>query len=244
MRVRVRNPRRKFVAVLSFFALQAALAAGPIRAGAETGAGARRGAAAKSASSVGGHDARAARSAARPSAFSPAPPAADALAVDDVAAAPGAAATGAARGAVSMLALVPPDRLYLRPILERAAHDTGLPTDLVLAQAWAESSWRVDAVSGIGALGVLQLTPDTVDFVSKNLLHLDHDLDVLDPVANARMGTVYLKHLLEHTDGDLHQALMAYNQGLRSLYQDGPDPDAQAYADAVLALRPVFAGGA
>ena len=90
---------------------------------------------------------------------------------------------------------------------------------------------------------MLQLTPDTVDFVSKNLLHLDHDLDVLDPAANARMGTVYLKHLLEHTDGDLHQALMAYNQGLRSLYQGGPDPDAQSYADRVLALRPVFAAG-
>src|SRR5207237_842060 len=97
----------------------------------------------------------------------------------------------------------PPVRLYLQPVLEQAAHENGLPADLVLAQAWAESSWRVDAVSGIGALGVLQLTPDTVDFVSKNLLHLDHDLDVLDPAANARMGTVYLKHLLEHTDGDL-----------------------------------------
>ena len=125
-----------------------------------------------------------------------------------------------------------------------AAHENGLPADLVLAQAWAESSWRVDAVSGIGALGVLQLTPDTVDFVSKNLLHLDHDLDVLDPAANARMGTVYLKHLLEHTDGDLRQALMAYNQGLRSLYRDGPDPDAEAYADTVLALRPTFGGTA
>jgi soluble lytic murein transglycosylase len=130
--------------------------------------------------------------------------------------------------------------MYLQPILVKAARDTGLPTDLVLAQAWAESSWRVDAVSGVGAVGVLQLTPDTVDFVSKNLLHLDHDLDVHDPVANAQMGTVYLKHLLEHTDGDLRKALMAYNQGLRSLYQDGPAPDAEAYADTVLALRPVF----
>src|SRR5205807_1229055 len=110
--------------------------------------------------------------------------------------------------------------------------------------AWAESSWRVDAVSPVGALGVLQLTPDTVDFVSKNLLHLDHDLDVHDPVANARMSGIYLKHLLGHTDGDLHQALMAYNQGLRSLYRDGPYPDAEAYADTIAALRPVFGGAA
>jgi len=240
MPVRVRNPRRKIVAVLSFFALQAALAAGPIRAGAEAPSAARP-AGARAGSSGRGHNG----GAAGPEhirAATAAPPAADTLAVDDVAAGSGAAASAA--GASALVALVPPDRLYLQPILEQAARDTGLPTDLVLAQAWAESSWRVDAVSAVGALGVLQLTPDTVDFVSKNLLHLDHDLDVLDPAANARMGTVYLKHLLEHTDGDLHQALMAYNQGLRSLYQDGPVPDAQSYADAVLALRPVFTGGA
>jgi soluble lytic murein transglycosylase-like protein len=140
--------------------------------------------------------------------------------------------------------LVPPERLYLQPILEQAAQQNGIPSDLVLAQAWAESSWRIDAVSNIGAVGVLQLTPDTVDFVSKNLLHLDQNLDALDPAANARMATVYLRHLLEKTDGDLRRALMAYNQGLRSLYRDGPVPEAEAYADHVLALRPVFAVGA
>jgi len=232
MPVRVRNPRRKALALLSFFALEAGLAAGPIRAGAEADPAAGPPPAARAALAVVALPAAPSPSATRlgpASASAPAP-----------AAAPAPAGTAAPAEA----ALVPSDRLYLQPVLEKAARDTGLPADLVLAQAWAESSWRVDAVSAIGAVGVLQLTPDTVDFVSKNLMHLDHDLDVHDPTANAQMGTVYLKHLLEHTDGDLRKALMAYNQGLRSLYQDGPDPDAQAYADTVLALRPVFTAGA
>ena len=231
MPVRVRNPRRKALALLSFFALEAGLATGPIRAGAEADPAAGPQSAPRTAvAAVAFPEARSASAIRLGPAPAPAPPAA--------AVAPAGAATSAEA------ALVPSDRMYLQPVLEKAARDSGLPADLVLAQAWAESSWRVDAVSGIGAVGVLQLTPDTVDFVSKNLMHLDHDLDVHDPATNAQMGTVYLKHLLEHTDGDLRKALMAYNQGLRSLYQDGPDPDAQAYADTVLALRPVFAAGA
>jgi soluble lytic murein transglycosylase-like protein len=235
MPVRVRNPRRKLLAALSFFALQAGLAAGPIRAGAEADPAPRpvAGPAVVGKVSLPAGPVSAARSAPAPAA---ALPVAAAPASGPAAAAPAAAAPAAPPAAT----LVPPERLPLQPVLEKAAHDTGLPGDLVLAQAWAESSWRVDAVSGVGAVGLLQLTPDTVDFVSKNLMHLDHDLDVHDPAANAQMGTVYLKHLLEHTDGDLRKALMAYNQGLRSLYQDGPAPDAEAYADTVLALRPVF----
>jgi soluble lytic murein transglycosylase-like protein len=251
MPVRVRNPRRKILAVLSLLALEAGLAAGPIRTGAEADAAPGRPPAARPAQTVLAAARPASAAPSLASAAQPGPTAAaaatPAAAPAPPAAAPAVAAPAAPPAAPAAVppatALVPPERKYLQPILEKAARDTGLPKDLVLAQAWAESSWRVDAVSGVGAVGVLQLTPDTVDFVSKNLLHLDHDLDVHDPAANAQMGTVYLKHLLEHTDGDLRKALMAYNQGLRSLYQDGPDPDAQSYADSVLALRPVFAGG-
>ena len=223
MPLRFGKLRRIFLGVLSLSALQAGLAAGTLQSGAE------------------------AEPAVRPAAVvipAPRSPASIAPAPGGAAPAPVAAATSAAATVPPWASLVPADRLSLQPILEQAAADNGLPRDLVLAQAWAESSWRVDAVSSIGALGVLQLTPDTVDFVSKNLLHLDHDLDVHDPAANAHMAGVYLKHLIEHTDGDLRRALMAYNQGLRALYRDGPDPDAVAYADNVLALRPVFGGSA
>jgi soluble lytic murein transglycosylase-like protein len=250
MHVRVPDARRKIVALLSFLALQAGLAAGPLRSGAESEPSIRAAPATGAAAEATSPDAPAASMAAGAPAPVPARTAANRAQAAARRAAPPAlpppapSAAPPAPPAALAAALVPPERLYLQPILERAAQQNGIPSDLLLAQAWAESSWRIDAVSNVGAVGVLQLTPDTVDFVSKNLLHLDQNLDALDPAANARMGTIYLRHLLEKTDGDLRRALMAYNQGLRSLYRDGPVPEAEAYADHVLALRPVFAGGA
>ena len=182
-------------------------------------------------------------------AASSAPAAADVLAVDDAAPASTTAATPveapAAQPPVSpAAALVPAERLYLEPILTQAAHDYGLPVDLVLAQAWAESGWRVDAVSNKGAVGVLQIMPKAVDFISTRLLKLEQHLDPRDPAANARMGARFMRHLLDRLDGDLRRSLIAYNQGLTGLFRKGPVPAAESYADKVLALRPVFAGAA
>ena len=140
-------------------------------------------------------------------------------------------------------AIVPLERAAMKPILIQAAAESGLPSDLVLAQAWAESSWQVAAVSTADAVGVLQLTAPTVDFVSHQLLRLDRPLDALNPAENARMGTRYMRHLLEKTDNNLHQALIAYNQGLGALRRNGPYAEAQRYADRVLALRPLFVTG-
>ena len=139
--------------------------------------------------------------------------------------------------------IVPLERAAMKPILIQAAAESGLPADLVLAQAWAESSWQVDAVSSADAVGVLQITGPTVDFISHQLLGLDRPLDALNPADNARMGTRYMRHLLAKTDNNLRQALIAYNQGLGALRRNGPYAEAQRYADRVIALRPMFVAG-
>jgi soluble lytic murein transglycosylase-like protein len=223
MPVRVRKFRPKVLIALSFLGVQAGLAAGPMGAGAESSDP-------KPADQV--------ASALIATTVVPAPAVADALATDNAAAVPPAASPSPAA------ALVPPERLYLEPVLTQAAQDYGLPVDLVLAQAWAESGWRVDAVSNKGAVGVLQIMPKAVDFISTRLLKLDQPLDPLDPAANARMGARFMRHLLDRLDGDFRQALIAYNQGLAGLRRKGPVPAAETYADKVLALRPVFAGQA
>lgn len=228
MPVRVKNLRRKILLLLSVAGLQAGLAAGPWRA--------EQSAAGQVAATP--LTALAAAAPAEPASEAPVSEGRAAAAAED---APAAVAAPAASPAA---ALVPADRLHLEPILVQAAADYGVPADMILAQAWAESSWRNDAVSNKGAMGVLQLMPKAVEFVSKNLLKLDHDLDALDPAANARMGARYMQHLLMRTDGDVRQALIAYNQGLAGLRRHGPYPAAEQYADKVIALRPLFAGQA
>ena len=136
--------------------------------------------------------------------------------------------------------LVPADREYLRPILVRYAQENGLPADLVMALAWVESNWRRNAVSEAGAVGVMQLMPITVEYVSKKLLGLRTTLDPRNATSNVRMGTRYLRHLLNQSRGNVRQALIAYNQGLSSLQQNGSYSVAERYADRVLALRPQF----
>jgi soluble lytic murein transglycosylase-like protein len=136
--------------------------------------------------------------------------------------------------------IVPADREYLRPILIRYAEENGLPADLVMALAWVESSWRRSAVSDAGAVGVMQLMPNTVEFVSKKLLGLRSNLDPKNPTSNVRMGARYLRHLLDQNRGNVRQALIAYNQGLTSLKANGSYSVAERHADRVLALRPEF----
>jgi hypothetical protein len=136
--------------------------------------------------------------------------------------------------------LVPADREYLRPILIRYAQENGLPADLVMALAWVESSWRRAAVSDVGAVGVMQLMPNTVQYVSRQLLGLKSNLDPKNATSNVRMGAKYLRHLLDQNRGNVRQALIAYNQGLTSLKVNGSYSVAERYADRVLALRPQF----
>jgi len=224
MPVRVRNLRMKILIPLCVLGVQAGLAAGPMRAGAEN---------AKTGKAI-----QAAVAGPVVPATPGVPGAADALATSEQAPATEAISTSVPS---AMAALVPADRMYLEPVLVQAAQEYGIPTDLFLAQAWVESSWRIDAESHKGAVGVLQLMPKAVDFVSKNLLKLDQNLDVNDPATNARMGARLMRHLLDRTDGDVNQALMAYNQGLSGLRRHGPHPEAEEYAARIAALRPTFA---
>ena len=136
--------------------------------------------------------------------------------------------------------LVPADREYLRPILVRYAQENGLPADLLMSLAWVESSWRRNATSDAGAVGVMQIMPNTVEFVSRRLLGLRSNLDPRNPTSNVRMGAKYLRHLLDQNRGNVRQALIAYNQGLTSLRVNGSYSVAERYADRVLALRPQF----
>ena len=135
---------------------------------------------------------------------------------------------------------VPPSRAGLRPLFAQYARAAGVPADLAMALAWQESGWQVHKVSSTRAVGVMQLMPDTVEFVSRILLRQRQNLDPHDPVANIRMGTRFLRYLLDRNGGEVDTALASYYQGLRSVRERGIFPETRRFVANVKALRPRF----
>ena len=133
--------------------------------------------------------------------------------------------------------VVPADRAVLRNAFIRFSQLAGVPSDLAMALAWQESGWQRHKVSSTRAVGVMQLMPDTVDFVSTVLLRMPARLDPRDPVANIRMGTRFLRYLLDANGGNVDRALASYYQGLRSVREHGMLAETRQFVANVKALR-------
>jgi len=135
--------------------------------------------------------------------------------------------------------VVPADRAGLRVAFLRFSRLAGISSDLAMALAWQESGWQRSKVSSTRAVGVMQLMPDTVDFVSRQLLGTA-PLDPRDPVANIRMGTRFVRYLLDSHGGDVDRALASYYQGLRSVRERGTLDETDRFVANVKALRARF----
>jgi soluble lytic murein transglycosylase-like protein len=92
-----------------------------------------------------------------------------------------------------------------RDAVHEAARTHGVDPRLVAAVARRESAWRHDAVSPVGACGIMQLMPATAKYLGVT--------NVFDPRENIFGGTRYLRTLLDTFNGDLDLALAAYNAG-------------------------------
>lgn len=100
-----------------------------------------------------------------------------------------------------------PEQLTPQQIVARAAEKAGLPPEFVQSIAVAESGYRVNAVSPKGAIGLMQLMPQTAAALNA---------DPHDPAQNADAGARYLRQLLIQYQNDEHQvtkAIAAYNAG-------------------------------
>lgn len=131
-----------------------------------------------------------------------------------------------------------PERLALAPRFDHWAKTYSVPPDLLKAMAWHESGWQAHRVSSTGAVGVGQLMPDTVIFVSEQLLRTKR-LNPRDPDQNIRMSARFLRYLIDQT-GSERKAAAAYYQGLGSVTRRGLYAETTAYVDDVMALRPAF----
>ena len=121
-------------------------------------------------------------------------------------------------------------------LLREAALRTGLPAALVESVARVESGLRPDAVSSKGALGIMQLMPETAKAF---------DADPHDPAQNIDAGARLLRDLLIKYDGDVVKALSAYNAGAGAVdryHGMPPYAETQNYVDKVIRTY-VKAGG-
>lgn len=85
---------------------------------------------------------------------------------------------------------------------------------LVLAVIRSESKFRPDLVSKKGAIGLMQLMPNTADWIqSHGKLDMLYSADLEHPDTNIHLGTWYLAYLLQMFKGNEVLALAAYNAG-------------------------------
>lgn len=109
-----------------------------------------------------------------------------------------------------------------------AADRSGVSPRVLEAIAWQESRFNPNAISPKGAVGVMQLMPDTARALG---------VDPFDVGANIEGGAAYFAGLLRQFNGDLTLALAAYNAGpgaVRRYAGVPPFRETRAYVDAIL----------
>ncbi len=124
-------------------------------------------------------------------------------------------------------------------LMERYSRQFGMNPALVKAVAWQESGWKQRVRSHVGAVGVMQVMPETGRFTGSRLLREDIDLAQLDH--NVKAGVAFLAYLLRLTGGDERMALAGYYQGLRSVRTQGMLLETRRYVANVQALKRRFA---
>ncbi|HUM09487.1 MAG TPA: lytic transglycosylase domain-containing protein [Myxococcaceae bacterium] len=95
----------------------------------------------------------------------------------------------------------------------REAEANGLDPLLVVAVIRTESGFNAYAVSGVGAMGLMQMMPTTGSFLATQRgTTLRHRQSLFDAELNIELGTAYLASLLREF-GAVEAALLAYNGG-------------------------------
>ena len=103
-----------------------------------------------------------------------------------------------------------PDTPTIRRLVMREADNLGVPKDLALAVAHAESGFDPNALSHKGARGVMQIMPAT----ARGEYGVDPDA-LWDPRVNVRLGLHFLGRLIRRYRGRVDLALSYYNGGSR-----------------------------
>ena len=137
-------------------------------------------------------------------------------------------------------------------IIRQQAAEKNLDPAMIAAVIYAESRFR-DQESHAGALGLMQITPDTADFIARHSGgYRFKQSDLATPQINIAYGSYYLRYLIDHYGGSETLAVAAYNAGLgtvdRWVEKAGgasefrsaehiPVPETRAYVENVMDRR-------
>ena len=125
-------------------------------------------------------------------------------------------------------------------IIRTEAKSQHVPVALALAVAWQESGWRPRVVSAAGAIGVMQLTPPTAEWIAITML--GHRVDLRDARSNVQAGVTLLRHYLDRYHGNRRLTLAAYYQGQTAADRHGMYRLTRPYIASILALEKLLGG--
>jgi soluble lytic murein transglycosylase len=136
--------------------------------------------------------------------------------------------------------------LSYEEIVRGHAKNYDLDAALLAAVIYRESKFNASARSSSGAIGLMQLLPETANGIALHTGGTQFEVDDLyDPEINVRYGAFYLHRLLNKY-GDTRLALAAYNAGQRNVdtwIAEGEGiqfSETRAYVDSVLDLRKIY----
>lgn len=137
--------------------------------------------------------------------------------------------------------------LLFREVVLQEARRAELPPSLVAAVILQESEFHPAACSPVGARGLMQLMPETAEWIHQALESRTGKPDLLEPTTNVRLGSTYLNYLCDRFKGQDVAVLAAYNagpqqtqdwlnekHGERFLVSDIPFAETRHYVEAVL----------
>jgi hypothetical protein len=138
-------------------------------------------------------------------------------------------------------ALAATERFPYHGCFEVASRLHGVPLDLLLAVAAAESNWDPDARSSADAHGIMQIQwPGTARHLGVTRVS-----ELYNPCLNITLGARYLNELIERNGGDEERALAAYNYGPTRIDAESTlPPGAARYVATVSRHRAAIAAGA
>lgn len=138
--------------------------------------------------------------------------------------------------------------------IDQYSNEYGVENHLIYAVIHTESRFDSEALSPAGAVGLMQITEETGEFIAKKLEITDFKVeDLKDPETNIKMGTYYLSYLQTMFERE-ETVLAAYNAGpnrvktwlLDPAYATGdvltniPFQETKDYVDRVLLREKIY----